>query len=365
MIEPEGVVAMCQEAIDNGVVPGIALSYGKRSDSPTRCILGSAQLKPAYRQLSGATHFDLASLTKVLATTWLTMNRWEAGLDLDAPLQDLIPGYYPVDKGKLTIRLLLTHSAGLPSGLRLRDQMDAPTAAEPETRSRAMEHFLEAPCRTEPGQDTLYSDIGPILVGDLLEQLAMGERLDQLCERELYRPSEMPDTGFLPLIPGPARVSPVECAATEDCPWRGRVVSGQVHDENAYLLNGVAGHAGLFAPLADIERAARGFLAPEASGTFPQKGVTEFTRRQSIVPESSRALGWDTAHAGCPGGDRLSTTAFGHTGFTGTSIWIDPEQGFYVVLLTNRVHPSRDNSRFVAFRPRLHDRIANTLCATP
>ncbi|MBT5060512.1 MAG: serine hydrolase [Gemmatimonadetes bacterium] len=362
MADFESVVAMCQDAIDTGVTPGISLACGVRGGASYRSFLGAAALQPLRRELTASTHYDLASLTKVLATTWLTMKRWvETGLDLDAPLGNLLPGYYPADKAGLTIRLLLTHAAGLPSGLRLRDHMDHGTAFDVATRQRAMQHFLQAPLREAPGVDSVYSDIGPILVGDLLEHLSPEQRLDSMCRRELYAPTQMPNTRFLPLIGGSPSVLPHECAATELCPWRDRVVSGQVHDENAFLMDGVAGHAGLFAPLADLEHVAQILLDPPTHGAITQRGVTAFTRRQDIVADSSRALGWDTARAGGPGGDRLSSMAFGHTGFTGTSMWIDPEQGLYVVLLSNRVHPTRDNSAFLTFRPMLHDKIVDIL----
>ena len=362
MADFESVVTMCQDAIDAGVTPGISLACGERGGESFRSFLGAAALQPLHRELVASTHYDLASLTKVLATTWLTMKRWvETGLDLDAPLGDLLPGYYPADKVGLTIRLLLTHAAGLPSGLRLRDHMDCTTAFDAATRQRAIQHFLQAPLREAPGVDSVYSDIGPILVSDLLEHLSPNERLDSMCRRELYEPTQMPNTQFLPLSGASPPVTPNECAATELCSWRERVVSGQVHDENAFLMDGVAGHAGLFAPLADLEHVAQVLLDPPTRGTITQRGVAAFTHRQNVVADSSRALGWDTARAGGPGGDRLSSTAFGHTGFTGTSMWVDPEQGLYVVLLSNRVHPTRDNSAFLTFRPRLHDKIVDTL----
>ncbi|MEE3337958.1 MAG: serine hydrolase [Candidatus Latescibacterota bacterium] len=361
MSDLDGVTTMCQEAIDAGVVPGICLSFGRARGESQRCVLGSAALEPTLRAMSVDTHFDLASLTKVLATTWLTMVRWQEGLDIDAPLESLLPGYYPPDKAGLSIRLLLAHAAGLPSGLRLRDQLSSNKVTEPSTRRDAMEHFVHAPMKAGPAEASLYSDIGPILVGDLLERLNGTLRLDELCCRHLYSPAQMSSTGFLPVTASEPRVQPDDCAATENCPWRGRVVSGQVHDENAFLLDGVAGHAGLFAPLPDLEHVARLLLTPTDTGPITGRSLAEFTRQQQIVEGSTRALGWDTAHQGCPGGDKFSERAFGHTGFTGTSIWIDPVQEIYVVLLTNRVHPTRQNERFLAFRPRLHDVIVESL----
>lgn len=363
MADFERVATICQQAIDDGVTPGLALSIIARGETPFRCALGNAALQPEPRALAMSTRFDLASLTKCLATTWLLMRRWEDGLDLDAPLEDLLPDYYPQDKQQLTIRLLMTHAAGLPSGLRLHERFAAADAGLEPMRRAAIECFLGAAPRALPGQDVLYSDIGPILVGDLLEQLAAGERLDRQCHRELFAPVQMNQTGFAHLTdPLPtSQWREDDCAATERCAWRGHVVCGQVHDENAYLLGGVAGHAGLFAPLPDVERIAALLLDPPDTGPISRRALASFTRRQDVIEGSSRALGWDTARPGCPGGSNLSEAAFGHTGFTGTSIWIDPQQDLAIVLLANRVHPTRDNTAFLAFRPILHDAIVDSL----
>lgn len=363
MTDFEGVVTMCEDAICAGVMPGIALSVHAAGCAPFRVSMGSAALEPQSRPLQSATRFDLASLTKCLATTWLLMRRWDAGLDLDAPLGELLPGYYPADKQALTPRLLMTHAAGLPSGLRLQDHLAASEADQEGTRQKVIDCFLAAESRAAPRQDTLYSDIGPILIGDLLEKLPGGGRLDHLCLQELFGPAGMSHTGYVHLTdPHPAPPPPPEqCAATERCAWRGRVVSGQVHDETAYLLSGVAGHAGLFAPLADVDRAARLLLEAPADGPASAAAIRHFTQRQNLVAGSTRAIGWDTARDGCPGGSRLSASAFGHTGFTGTSIWVDPQRQLSIVVLANRVHPSRDNGEFLTFRPRLHDAVIDAL----
>lgn len=345
-----------REAVSEGAAPSVVLACGRGPDRRRRLACGHAAVVPVERCVQETTLFDLASLTKVLATTWLSMRWWELGrLDLDAPLDALLPDYYPADKGGLSVRLLLCHAAGLPSGVRLRDDYVAVAEGGPE-RQEIIGRFLQAPIEAAPGQRTLYSDIGPILVGDLLEQLG-GARLDRLCADELYGPAGLADTFFVHRddpVPA-ARRDLGTCAATEDCPWRGGVLVGEVHDENAWLLRGVAGHAGLFAPIADLERIARAFLGFAGDARITPATLASLTCRQHVAPDSSRAFGWDTPRPNGPGGSRLSRRAFGHTGFTGTSMWIDPEAELYVIVLTNRVHPTRDNRRFLDVRPHLHD----------
>jgi CubicO group peptidase (beta-lactamase class C family) len=216
----------------------------------------------------------------------------------------------------------------------------------------------ETPLACAPGAETRYSDLGFILLGELLELLA-GEGLDRLCERRLFAPLGLRQTFFVHLDdPLPlARLPEQAFAATEQCPWRNRLICGQVHDENAYLLRGVAGHAGLFSTLGEVQALARLLLGCLAghSPLLRAETLAAFIRRQELVPGSSRALGWDTPSTGTTCGRYFSPRAFGHTGFTGTSIWIDPEDGRFVVLLSNRVHPTRDNPQFQELRPRLHD----------
>ena len=312
------------------------------------------------------TLFDLASLTKVLVTTTLVMKRWEEdSLDIDAPLQDLLPSYFPSDKRSLTIRQLLTHTAGLPAQTRLRREFPpepvAGDSADPaDPRRLIIERMLTTPLRSPPGSEVLYSDLGPVIVGDILEQLA-GLRLDHLCDREICAPLQLHDTFFIHLDDPLAKArAPDQFAATEDCPWRGRVIVGQVHDENAYLLRGVAGHAGLFSNIADLMVVARAFLDPSASGLLLPRTVDYFTAAQADLP-GGRAIGWAKPDPATSSGSHLSTAAFGHTGFTGTSIWIDPAADVLIVFLSNRIHPSRDNAALLEFRGTLHDAIMESL----
>ena len=314
--------------------------------------------------MAEGTLFDVASLTKVLATVLLVMKHTEQGrLDIDTPLGEILPSYFPSDKSALSIRQLLTHTAGLPAEVRLREQ----TAPEPlgtpgDARDSVLKRLLASSPEYEPGTDVRYSDQGPILVGDLLEKLA-GDSLDRLCESEIYSVFGLADTFFVHLDnPLPKAQRPPESfAATEDCPWRRRIVVGEVHDENAYLLRGVAGHAGLFSTVGDLSVLARMLLSPEtADGFLHSNTVHHFTQSQLHLP-GARAVGWMKATSGGPFGDCSSPAAFGHTGFTGTSIWIDPEKDLYVILLTNRVPPTRQNREFLRFRPLLHNTIVKAM----
>ena len=356
-----------RNAVHDGITAGAVLVFGQ-GDRRHEINVGRAQVLPCERPLNSTTLFDLASLTKVLATTWLAMKLTDAGhLDLDAPLDDLLPDYYPAEKRALTVRLLMCHAAGLPSSLQLRSELPPENTGEAARRS-VIEHYVQTPLAAAPGQRTLYSDIGPILVGDLLEHLDSGRhsRLDAICEAELYAPLGLDDTFFVHLdAPLPVAQRPSEAfAATEDCPWRGRVLSGEVHDENAHLLRGVAGHAGLFSTALDLERIARAFLG-EVNIGVEGKTLKSLTSLQPMAPDSNRAFGWDKARADGPSGRGFSAVAYGHTGFTGTSLWIDPERNGYVILLTNRVHPGREDRGFLSLRPRLHELVLEGLDNCP
>ena len=348
-----------EQAVAQRIAPGAALACGKHDELLFSRVLGWACLHPQPLPIAEQTFFDLAPLTKVLATTLLTMKLSEAGrLDLDQSLGAILPSHFPPDKAALTLRQILAHCAGLPPHVPFyRDRRPEP-ADPPAQRRELFNAVRETPLEYAPGTQSKYSDLGFVMLGELLEILE-GDRLDRLCETQLYASLGLERTFFVSLDdPLPqARHLPRAFAATEDCPWRKRVVCGQVHDENAYLLRGVAGHAGLFSTLDEVQALARLLLRCLAgdSSFLRAATVAAFIRPQGLVPGSSRALGWDTPSTGTTCGRFFSPRAFGHTGFTGTSIWMDPEEERFVVLLSNRVHPSRDNSKFGRCRPQLHD----------
>jgi CubicO group peptidase (beta-lactamase class C family) len=279
-------------------------------------------------------------------------------LDLDLRLGDLLPGFVIAgERGsgrhRVTLRLLLAHASGLPGYAPL--FVDYP---QPQALLRACLHL---PLSAPPGTRVEYSDIGFILLGKALEVLA-GESLDRFCARAIFTPLGMMHTGYNPLPETRAAIPPTE----RDERFRHRAIQGEVHDENCFVLGGCAGHAGLFAPAGDVLRFAAAMLAslrPVAqAGLFAVETVRLFTQRSGLPPASSRALGWDTP-SGTPSssGSFFGDRAVGHLGYTGTSLWIDPDRELGVVLLTNRTWPTRENKGIQAVRPEFHDLILGLL----
>jgi len=271
--------------------------------------------------------YDLASLTKVVGTTTAAMLLYDAGrLDLEAPVSTYLPAFSGGWKDSVTVRHLLTHRSGLPAGRDLWRIARTPD----EARAAVLATNLE--CR--PGQCYIYSDLGADILGFVIEAIA-GETLDVFLHDKVFEPLGMNDTFYRPADSLTYRIAPTEIA-----PPRGYPLQGQVHDENAYTLGGVAGHAGLFSTAADLSIFAQMMLnGGEYNGVriLSDTVVSLFTRRTA----GTRALGWDTAEGTGGAGKFLDSHAYGHTGYTGTSIWIDPERQMFVLLLTNRVHAAR------------------------
>jgi CubicO group peptidase (beta-lactamase class C family) len=289
------------------------------------------------------TIFDLASLTKVIATTSLVMRAAESGrLALETPLADLRPDWRPDDLARVTIRHLLDHSSGLPAHVKLWERVRGRAAFE-----RAI---AATPLERAPGTASTYSDLGFMLLGFVLEDLA-GAPLD--AQFVPLAAALGGSIGYRPSADLASRTAP-----TEDDPWRGHVLRGEVHDENAAALGGVAAHAGLFGTAGAVGAFARLVLATFAQPTWlGSPDVMRTFAAPTGVPRSSRALGWDTMRPTSSCGTRMSPMAIGHTGFTGTSLWIDRDHDLYVTWLTNRVHPTRANEALVSLRPQLHDAV--------
>ena len=292
----------------------------------------------------GHTIYDLASLTKVVATTTLALQAVQEGkLDLDQPVMRYLPAFRGAGKERVTVRHLLTHSSGL--------QADSPLWRGTPDADSALGFVNAMPLDTAPGVRTAYSDMGAIVLGEVVERV-LGGRLDRLVHDRITRPLGMSSTGFRPR--GIERV-----AATEnDTSWRKRIVRGEVHDEKAAWLHGVAGHAGLFGSALDLLTFGEWLLAQVRGGSPVAR---EFVRRQNLVPGSSRALGWDTPSPGSSAGTLLDPGSYGHTGFTGTSMWTDPGRGLVIVLLTNRVNPSRNNPAIFPLRIAVADAVVRLL----
>jgi len=319
-----------------GGLPGPIWSYAR----------GRLAFDPQSPAVTRETIFDLASLTKVLATTPIAADLVARGmLDLEMPLRDALPEWNSPDREAVTIRDLLEHCSGLPAyreyfkRLRGRSAYVAAIAAEP----------LEYPPRAK----SVYSDLGFIVLGVALERRG-GASLDRQFARWRDAARIAQPLDYCPPAEWVART-----AMTEHDPWRGRVLQGEVHDENAAALGGVAAHAGLFGTAAAVGEAARWWLHRLRGEDDPGTGITAALARRfvqrSTVPGSSRALGWDTMLPTSSCGSRMSSRAIGHTGFTGTSLWIDPARELYFVLLTNRVHPTRRNEAINEVRRRFHD----------
>jgi CubicO group peptidase (beta-lactamase class C family) len=293
------------------------------------------------------TIWDLASLTKVVATTSAMIRLVDEGrIDLDAPVQRYLPEWTGEGKERVTVRHLLTHSSGLPAWRPLYKEAGSP--------QEAAALVLATPLDTVPGARMVYSDLGIILAGRIIERIS-GEPLDVFVRRRIFEPLGMTSTTYRPDSSLVARIAP-----TEFDPWRQRQPRGEVHDENAFALGGVAGHAGLFGTARDLARLAQAYLGGGAlhGVRFARpETIARFTTRQDSAL-SNRAIGWEKPTGTNSAGHLLSSAAFGHTGFTGTSIWIDPERDLFVVLLTNRVNPSRQNLRISRVRVALADAVA-------
>jgi CubicO group peptidase (beta-lactamase class C family) len=313
----------------------------------SRFIYGTGKLAlDDPRRPDGHSIYDLASLTKVIATTTLAMQAVEEGrLDLDRPVRNYLPAFRGPGKEGVTVRHLLTHSSGLPA--------DSPLWRQTPNGDSALRLVNSLLLDTVPGARMVYSDMGAIVLGEVVERV-LGGRLDRLARDRIFAPLGMPSTRFRP----PSSWIPRIAATEYDTAWRRRIVRGEVHDEKAAWLGGVAGHAGLFGSALDLLAFGEWLLARVTTGAGQAK---EFVQRQQVVPGSSRALGWDTPAPGFSAGTLLDPGSFGHTGFTGTSIWIDPSKGLVIVLLTNRVNPTRNNPRIGPLRIAVADAVVRLL----
>lgn len=339
--------------VSGHTTPGGVGMVVRREGTAAQWAVGRHTYDASAREVRPDDLYDLASLTKVVVTTTLCMVLEEAGrLDLDAPVGERISAFTGKGRDQVTARHLLAHCGGLPAHRHF------------YRTCRSKTEVLEAICGValayEPGKETVYSDLGFLLLGALVEQ-ASGERLERLAQRLIFDPVGMEETVYRPGADLLARIPPTEY----DRAWRDRLVHGEVHDENAAEMGGVAPHAGLFGTADDLGRFLRLFLCEgrwEGRRIFSMARIRRFTSRAGIVPGSTRALGWDTvSDEGSSAGRFFLPRSYGHLGFTGTSMWADPERNLGVVLLTNRVHPTRENQGIRALRPAFHDAVSGAL----
>ncbi len=350
------------EGLRQGVYPGAVLLVGKGDEIVFFQAVGHRALIPRERPMEDETIFDLASLTKPLATALAILKMVDQGIiALDEPLHDLLPLPVPEGKQGITPRLLLSHSGGFkdwePFYLDL-------VHVEAEKRKVQLRHrLLHMPLAYKPGQKTVYSDLGFMLLEWVIEERS-GSSLPQFMARHIFGALSLRRTLFVD-EGGSMSLGSDQFAATEDCPWRKRVVAGFVHDENAYALGGYSGHAGLFGSAREVYSVAHLLLSHfrgERDDFFRPETVREFLRRHEPAAGGTWALGWDTPSSkGSSSGVYFSPDSVGHLGFTGTSVWVDLAKGVIVVLLTNRIHPSRKNQKIREFRPKMHNLVMEAL----
>jgi serine-type D-Ala-D-Ala carboxypeptidase len=363
-----------QNAITSRAFPGCALAITLRGELIAHHALGRFTYDPASAPITTASIFDVASVTKAIATTTMAMILYERGLlDLEAPITAIIPEFAGDDRRRrdVTLRMLLAHASGLPAYeklfLRTTKRQDLLAAA------------LRADLTADPGTRAEYSDIGFIILGVALERLA-DEPIDTFCQREIFGPLGMSHTNFNPpkawkdqIVPTANESGNDECgtdtlvrqplpspAPSTASKFRGRIIQGEVQDENASILGGVAGHAGLFSTAEDTALFAHALLNGGRPILRPET-INFFTRRETSPEGTSRALGWDTPSSPSQSGRYFGPRSYGHLGYTGTSLWIDADRQLSITLLTNRTWPDCQNQAIKQVRPAFHDAVIEAL----
>lgn len=338
-----------QRALQDSAFPGAYAVVGTHSGILAQAGVGHLDADDPTVP-DAKTLWDLASLTKVVGLTSGVMRLVQAGkLDIDSPVQRYLPEWTGQWKARVTVRHLLTHSSGLPAWRPLYKEATSP--------AQALALVLATPLDTVPGVRMVYSDLGAILLGQIVNRVA-GVPFNVLATREVFEPLGMRETTWLPPKSKLPRIAP-----TEIDPWRQRHLRGEVHDENAFALGGISSHAGLFSTAADLSRLTRMYLNHgilDGVRVLDSATIERFTARPDS-PLSNRALGWEKPTGSNSAGHRMSARAFGHTGFTGTSIWIDPGQDIFVILLTNRVNPTRENRRIGQVRIGVADAVLGVI----
>lgn len=345
---------MVDQAIDQHAFPGAAWGVFSQGTIAALDAAGRFTYEADAPPVTAETLFDLASVSKVVATTTAAMLLVDRGLlHLEARVGDILPGFVigmepGSGKERVTLGMLLAHTSGLVGYAPL-----FRTCSTPDALLRAI---LQLPLEAPPGARTEYSDFGYILLGKVVEVLS-GEPLDAFCAREIFAPLGMTSTGFQPPLASRPSIPPTE----NDRTFRGRIIQGEVQDEHAFVLGGVAGHAGVFSSVEDLLRFARCILREGRTADGRQliqpQTIAAFATRQG----SGRALGWDVPTEGSSSGRFFGSRSIGHLGYSGTSIWIDPDRDLAVVLLTNRTWPDRSNEAIRQIRPAFHDAVVEEL----
>jgi CubicO group peptidase (beta-lactamase class C family) len=347
----EHVRFILNTAVTERAFPGAAVSVIHRGELVFAEGIGHFTYDPLSSPVTVQTVFDLASLTKVLATTAAAMLLYERGqFRLEQPVANVVPEFAQGSddrKKEVTFEMLLAHSSGLPAHVKFYEQV--------KTREDLLRAAYRVPLEAEPMSRAAYSDIGFIILGVALERIA-DQTLDVFCAREIFEPLGMNQTFFCPAQALRGSIPPTLDAVD----FRNRVIQGEVNDENASVMGGVAGHAGLFGSVVDVAKFAECIL--RGSGPILNRATIElFTKRQQHPAGTSRTLGWDTPSTPSQSGRYFSPQSFGHLGYTGTSLWIDPERQLSVTLLTNRTWPDGKSQQIKQIRPAVHDAIVEAL----
>jgi CubicO group peptidase (beta-lactamase class C family) len=345
------VDSLINSAIEDKAFPGAVVLVWKDGQIIFEKPFGNFTYEKTSPMVTTNTIYDLASLSKVVATTTAAMLCCDRNLFLlDDKVVKYIPEFSVNGKENITLKNLLLHNSGLPAWKKFYERI--------LTADEVLKEIYSSELEYKTGEKTVYSDLGIITLGKIIEKVT-GKTLDVFCKDEIFDPLKMKSTFY-----NPNDSVKKLCAPTEiDNYWRMKTLQGQVHDETSAMLNGVAGHAGLFSTANDIAKLMTVLMNKGKLGNkqFIQQSTVEyFTKKYSN--ESSRAIGWDTkSETGSSSGDYFSSNSFGHTGFTGTSIWADPERNLFVVFLTNRVYPTRENGKLGKVRPELHNTIIKCL----
>jgi len=377
MLDLTNVDEAVQHAIEHGVFPGACYAVHFKDELAIRTH-GRHMYCPESPEITRQTLWDMASCTKVVACTSAAMILVDDGrLKLDQYVVEVIPEFAAAGKESITVRNLLLHNTGLPGGINVH-------RGEPGwNNARVLHAIYTTPLKKPIGSETIYSDLNAVVLGKMIERIT-GQSLDSFVREKVFSRAGMGSTMYRPGMSDRPRCAPTEAIE----PWRYKArqqrglnfglpggerchpdsdiyIQGDVHDPTAFMIGGVSGNAGLFSTIEDLCKFASLMLNSHRgadSGIFWPQTVQQWTTCQNSPKGSSRALGWDTkSPKNSSAGHYFSPTSFGHTGYTGTSIWIDPDHDLFAILLTNRVHPladTGDHTRIGKFRPLFHDTVA-------
>jgi CubicO group peptidase (beta-lactamase class C family) len=357
------------------VFPGAVCLVGHKGEIVYHKAFGSRSLVPEVTPMRLDTVFDVSSLTKALITTTLTMQLVDKGLlDIESRLSRIFQTFGTLGKERMSVRHLLTHTSGYPALMPFHKMISRAHRGERwgiMTSRGAVEMVYSEIFRSKlehvPGKVCTYSDVGFILLAAVIEVCSGNQRFEKIATKNIIKPLELKSSGFIDISKVKRRgIAPVSemIAPTLDCPWRGKVLCGEVHDENCWAMGGIAGHAGLFSTADDVHTICKTLIDSwHGRNQFvSQATMKKFWTKDDTVPSSTWALGWDTPSSdNSSAGKLFSKNGVGHLGYTGCSIWIDPEKEIDIILLSNRIHPTDQNLSIRDFRPVVHDLITEAL----